>query len=372
MDTWSGFAQIAAGNMAAVQCQAIVVGVLAAFAAFILDFLAHNVFHPEHMQLMVVSSVAAASTASLLLSAVMLLVVVLARSSGIDPDNVMSPIAGFLGDFCTLGLLALIADLVYVTHQDSPLPSLAIFICYLLLASACARVAYVNPSTSGVLKSSWKPIIVSMLISSSGGLILQLAIRRFRPLAPFAPVMNGAGGNLAAVQTSRLSTDLHSNGRPGAMPMCDLLEDVDESKRSLSMTEELVPLAPDGTFKALCCSNTRHAKVARVLICLAGPGGIFFVSIIVSMQSGTLALPTLAFAILYEAATLAQVSILLVFAHGLVGNLWRKGVDPDCAAIPYVTSVGDLVGTTCLACAFGILTLLGASPRGAAEIIAQE
>jgi len=96
------------------------------------------------------------------------------------------------------------------------------------------------------------------------------------------------------------------------------------------------------------------------------------VIVIVSLQTKHLALPTLAFLLLYETATIVQVSILLVFAHGLVGCLWRKGVDPDNTVIPYVTSVGDLVGTASLACAFGILALLGVSPVGFGGVIAKK
>ncbi|CAF1283262.1 unnamed protein product [Adineta steineri] len=44
-------------------------------------------------------------------------------------------------------------------------------------------------------------VVAAMLISRVGGLILDFIV--------FQPVMNGAGGNLVAVQASRLSTTLH-------------------------------------------------------------------------------------------------------------------------------------------------------------------
>ena len=34
----------------------------------------------------------------------------------------------------------------------------------------------------------------------------------------FQPVINGVGGNLVAVQASRISTELHRSGRPGQPP----------------------------------------------------------------------------------------------------------------------------------------------------------
>merc|ERR1712130_606577 len=50
----------------------------------------------------------------------------------------------------------------------------------------------------------------------SAHLILDFAVARWRGIAVFQPVMNGVGGNLVAVQASRLSTDLHCG--PGSLP----------------------------------------------------------------------------------------------------------------------------------------------------------
>lgn len=50
---------------------------------------------------------------------------------------------------------------------------------------------------------------------STGGLILDFAVNKFYGIAVFSPVMNGVGGNLVAVQASRLSTALHQLGKPG-------------------------------------------------------------------------------------------------------------------------------------------------------------
>ena len=49
-----------------------------------------------------------------------------------------------------------------------------------------------------------------MSISSLGGLILDKAVNKFHGIAVFQPVFNGVGGNLVAVQASRISTYLHS------------------------------------------------------------------------------------------------------------------------------------------------------------------
>jgi len=58
-------------------------------------------------------------------------------------------------------------------------------------------------------------VIWSFVVCSTGGLILDFAVAKYHGIAVFSPVMNGVGGNLVAVQASRLSTGLHQLGKPG-------------------------------------------------------------------------------------------------------------------------------------------------------------
>ena len=62
-----------------------------------------------------------------------------------------------------------------------------------------------------VLYTGWTPVLVAMTISSAGGLILDNAVAKFKGIAVFQPVFNGVGGNLVAVQASRISTYLHTH-----------------------------------------------------------------------------------------------------------------------------------------------------------------
>ena len=48
----------------------------------------------------------------------------------------------------------------------------------------------------------------------------------------------------------------------------------------------------------------------------------------------------------------------MYIANWLVHLLWRRGSDPDNSAIPYLTAVGDLLGTVLLALAFLVLSLI--------------
>lgn len=59
--------------------------------------------------------------------------------------------------------------------------------------------------------------MAAMLISSMGGLILDFMVSRFEGIAVFQPVINGVGGNLVAVQASRISTALHKQAELGIL-----------------------------------------------------------------------------------------------------------------------------------------------------------
>ena len=54
----------------------------------------------------------------------------------------------------------------------------------------------------------------------------------------------------------------------------------------------------------------------------------------------------------YLVSCQCQVYLLLNLAGWLVWNLWSRGIDPDNAAIPYLTSLGDLIGGLLLAMVF--------------------
>ncbi len=53
---------------------------------------------------------------------------------------------------------------------------------------------------------------------SVGGLVLDIAVHHNEGVAVFSPVINGVGGNLVAVQSSRLATSLHAHVPIGSLP----------------------------------------------------------------------------------------------------------------------------------------------------------
>ncbi|XP_028261732.1 solute carrier family 41 member 1-like [Parambassis ranga] len=149
-------------------------------------------------------------------------------------------------------------------------------------------------------KSGWQPVILAMSISSIGGLILDKTVSNpnFEGMAVFTPVINGVGGNLVVIQASRMSTYLHYWLVPGALP---------EIEVSWTLCHLLL-------FSQCADHHGHTAMTATFIIC-------------------------------YLSAALLQVMILLHVASLMVHWLWRRGLDPDNFSIPYLTALGDLLGT---------------------------
>jgi len=89
-------------NLALIQCQAVVVGLLASLFAVIVDWLQsptdEEAFDPGHALLLCASSLVTASLASFVLGLVMVAVILASRRCRVNPDNVATPIAASLGN----------------------------------------------------------------------------------------------------------------------------------------------------------------------------------------------------------------------------------------------------------------------------------
>lgn len=51
--------------------------------------------------------------------------------------------------------------------------------------------------------------------------------------------------------------------------------------------------------------------------------------------------------------------ILLFIAHVMIHAMWRYKIDPDSSSIPYLTALGDLLGSSLLLLAFVFLRSIG-------------
>ncbi|KAG7472655.1 hypothetical protein MATL_G00110870 [Megalops atlanticus] len=340
MDSPGDMWKMVVGNLALIQVQATVVGFLASMAAVVFGWVPEGHFDLSHAVLLCASSVATAFIASLLLGLIMIGVIVGSRKVGINPDNVATPIAASLGDLITLALLAGVSTGLYKELEHSGYVNPLVCAFFMALTPLWVFIAHRVPSTREVLYSGWEPVIIAMGISSIGGLILDKTVSNpnFAGMAVFTPVINGVGGNLVAVQASRISTYLHMNRGP--------------------------TMEPDAS--AHRCPNPCHtffgsgvnSRSARVLFLLVAPGHLVFLYTISSMQAGHTTLTSI-FIAFYMTAALLQVLILLYFADWMVHWMWGRGMDPDNFSIPYLTALGDLLGTGFLALSFHILWIIG-------------
>ena len=94
MDTREKAFVIASSNLALIQVQAIIVGLIASTFAIFMDWLPEKRIDFSHGLLLCAASVVTASIASFVLGLVMVFVILASRKIGVNPDNVATPIAG--------------------------------------------------------------------------------------------------------------------------------------------------------------------------------------------------------------------------------------------------------------------------------------
>lgn len=337
MDTAAECAAMAAGNMALIQCQATVVAFLASLFAVLMGYLTESHFDSAQAVMLCASSMVTASVASLLLGSLMVGVVILARKWHLNPDNVATPIAASLGDLTTLALLAGVSSLLF--HQINVVWLSPLVVCVFLAGIPIwVYLSKRNPYTREVLCTGWVPVICAMGISSVGGCILDAAVTTYHGLAVFQPVINGVGGNLVAIQSCKLTTLLAQRSKLGSHPSSDAKSCID----------------PCSAF----CGKNSHARTARLLMLMVLPGHLIFVYTIRLLTSGNTVITPM-FLACYMTSALIQVALLLYTARCMVYWMWSRRVDPDNAAIPYLTALGDLLGIALLAASFCLLDALG-------------
>ncbi|KAI6175958.1 Solute carrier family 41 member 1 [Aphelenchoides bicaudatus] len=343
MDTTEQILSVAVTNIALIQTQAIVVTFLACGSAVLLAWVPRGNLDFGHAALLCASSLTTASLASFILGGIMILVVLVSRRYYVNPDNVATPIAASLGDLITLSILSVFGSLFLSAHKTESYLNSIVIIAFILALPIWIVLASRDNSTLSILRNGWSPIIFSMMISSSGGFVLETAVKNYTQLALFQPVLNGVGGNLAAVHASRLTTYYHKTSTLGTLPNSWTVQ------RFYS-------------FSRAFFSNEWDARSARVLIFLVVPGHIFFNFLIKLLHMDQNPPPSSAlFTSLYLFAALAQVCILLFVCQWLVAFMWSWKIDPDNASIPYLTALGDLLGTCFLYMSFSFLSFVGST-----------
>ncbi|CAF4605172.1 unnamed protein product [Rotaria sp. Silwood1] len=326
MDKKAALRSMIFGNIVLTQLQAIIVGFLAAIVSLAMGWVPQGHFNIRHALVLCSSSVATASIASLALGGIMIIVIVSSHKCKVNPDNIATPIAASLGDLTTLAVLAGIGGFLFKIIDNYTWLPIMITIIFLILTPIWIVISYRNEYVKDVLIHGWSPVVAAMFISSAGGLILDFAVQTLRGVAVFQPVMNGVGGNLVAVQASRLSTALHQHGKPG------------EFKDAAHYYASKICPNPYKVF----FSKKSNSSTTRVLLFMAVPGHLTFVFIISKLATDHTRL-SIIFIFFYLIAALIQVAILLYIAQWMVAFVWRHERDPDNVCIPYLTAIGDLL-----------------------------
>ncbi|RWS09697.1 solute carrier family 41 member 1-like isoform X1 [Dinothrombium tinctorium] len=337
---------IITGNMALVQFQASLIGIIAPLVVFIFEFL-FTYFKKSLVSgiqeetknltwnkafIILGSCLITTNMANIFLGSLLCLLIVLCKVRfNINPDNIATPIAASAGDLITMGLMAIFSSFIFDSFKKS-MYFLSIFISsLLLLLTPCwGFIAWKNEHTNTAFFTGLIPIIIAMIIQNVSGAVMERSIARYSTLSAFQPVINGFGGDLVAVQCSRLSTNLHKTTALRKLP---------ESEPNICVTP----------WYAFFDAN-QMSRFALLLVFIAAPSQIPFVFIILLSQETTQV--TLLLFLMYTIACTLQVSIALYLAYCFIQFLWKIGSDPDNFAIPIMTAVADFLGSVFLLIAF--------------------
>jgi solute carrier family 41 len=166
--------------------------------------------------------------------------------------------------------------------------------------------------------------------------VLDYATFHFTRYAVFQPVINGIGGNMVAINASRMSTALHKKSKVGDLP-------------------------PDfrmwrGPISAFFDKTEPNVEMARNLCFISIPVHVVYMLVVVLLKENTTL--TIPFVLSYIIAGFIQVVVLQYLAYHLTNLMWKSGIDPDNTSIPILTATGDFLGSFFLFCAFLILGLL--------------
>ena len=308
----------------------------------------------------------AASMSSAVQGSFICALVVWARKSGFDPDNMVIPIAGSLGDLCTLTLLGLIgAGLLYFEGTGiATLLFLGLITLCVVFMLATLRNVYVRE----LLACGWAPLFVATGLSSLAGVILEKNASQYPGYPLLAPIVAGMPSIAAAVHTSRLTSSLHAhtfraNTRPAHPSYMPLQEQVIED--STSPPQRLDPASPfhlvwwkqfgsqlvDSLQPQIDEWTTPITIILNVVLIQA-----IFMLILRGIGS-------LQFGVMFYMCVIVLVSILsvfaLFFAHTLCLFLWYWDYDPDTTCMPFTTAIVDVCAQLILLLAYKMAQTLG-------------
>ncbi|MFH1821865.1 MAG: magnesium transporter [Methanobacteriota archaeon] len=176
-----------------------------------------------------------------------------------------------------------------------------------------------------ILWESYPVLVLCAVLSLGAGLILNSQIESIKALPlilVMVPPINGINNNICSILGSRLTSALHMG-----------------------------TIEPRFGEQAALQKNIRASWLMSV--------GVFvFTSVIfftLAMISGIGPSKSVMVMLAFFAASMVAVAVTMFCTIGLAFLSFSKNLDPDNVVIPIVTSIGDIIGVTCLIIAMKII-----------------
>ncbi|CRK87752.1 CLUMA_CG001554, isoform A [Clunio marinus] len=328
---------MALGNIALVQVQATVAAFIVSLFSIGVGAIIKNTLRFNHITLLIASSMFTATSTCFVLDFILVFVILLTKKFKANPDNMTAPLAASIGDVVSITVLSFISSHLFKISGTQSWTTYMVIGAFCLLLPFWIMIVLRNRYTRSVLKTGWTPVLSALFISGTGGLVLERSVGEFSGYVVFQPIINGIGGNLVSVHASKMATLLHQSSLPGIIPPFTKIF--------------------QGPWKALF-NGTPYAITARILILMSIPGQFLFIFIAdyIHQSRSTIGIP---FILTYLSFSSIQLMLLLFIAHILIHAMWRFKIDPDTASIPYLTALGDLLGSSLLMAAFAFLRAIG-------------
>ncbi|KAK6737504.1 hypothetical protein RB195_019920 [Necator americanus] len=323
-------------NMALIQAQAVGISLFAALITFALNALetdAHEEIPVKNFLFLGSNALFAMSAACLISSTALVFLVVLTYTFSINPDNVATPLASSFGDLLTIGAM------IGVATQYHPLASISIVIpisvicCFIVMVPFWLYVAHHDEHAWVAARQQGPTFFLAAILSSGAGIIQAFALKSFPELTVYQPLITGVAGNRAGLQSARISSYINT----------------------YQGVEKLTPRFDPWDYYT---SPDPESRTALLILLTSPPYHLLFV--FVSHTIAFLAFEPLKLSFVfiagYMCTVLIQIFFLVYISQIIVYSLHRFGVDPDMHAIPMVTSIGDLVGTSLLFALFYVMS----------------
>jgi len=236
-------------------------------------------------------------------------------SRGLNPDDVLGPLITLLGDISTVPALIFVTILFYEYGSTIALVMLGIIILFNIGLTLFSGKKGDNWLDKSVLRQLGGAMILALVIEVVGGLILSKNIDKLVlsvGLLGTLPIAMQAGGAIASIQVSRISTFIHIGTYPPTL------------KPNAQLIKEYVR----GLFLVIP-SYTTASIIGYASSSLAGGTASFWNTIS----------PTIVYSLL-------MFMLIPLLSHLVSSISFIKGWDPDNTGIPILTSIIDLTTIT--------------------------